>query len=142
MFAACSQVPPESSTEYPEKNYSNLVIIRNLAKEQAGLILNNTKNYNTLLLNIDKAALLSIDQNNQCSRAYQTKSYIDCLTQMRSVNTESVKIEVSTARYFAQNGRKEKAEEMYRRIIKTYIGKAYTTYVRQAKSGLEELKEK
>ena len=142
MFAGCSQVPPERSLEPPGKNYDNLLIIINLSKEQAELIRKNTDDYDKLLLNIEKAALISVDQNNQCSRAYQTKSYIGCLSHMRSVNQESAKIEVSTAKYFAQNGKKEKAKEIYRNILKTYIGKAYTTYVKQAKSGLEDLKGK
>lgn len=139
MFAGCSQ-PPEGSTEYHQKNYNNLIIINNLSKEQTGLIVNNTTEYDKLLLNIENAALISIDQNDQCSRAYQTKSYIDCLSHLRSVNKESAKIEVMTAKYLAQKGEREKAKEIYRKMIKTYIGNAYKPYVQQAKSDLEDLK--
>ena len=141
MFAGCSQLP-EGSTEYHQQPNDNLVIINNLSKEQAGLILSNTREYDKLLLNIENAALISTDQNNQCIRSYQTKSYINCLSHLRSVNQESAKIEVMTAKYLAQKGEREKAKEIYRKIIKAYIGNAYKPYVQQAKSGLEDLKGK
>ena len=141
MVSGCSQLP-EGSKEYHQQNDNNLVVINNLSKEQTGLIVNNTTAYDKLLLNIENAALISVDQNNQCIRLYQTKSYIDCLSHLRSVNRESAKIEVMTAKYLAQKGEREKAKEIYRKIIKTYIGSAYKSYVQQAKSGLEDLKGK
>jgi hypothetical protein len=145
MFAGCSQAPDRLNDRLKnlhQHNDHNLFNINNLSKEQEGLIRNNTADYVELSQNIDKAAVISADQNNQCILVYKTKSYIDCLSIFRSVNKESAKIEVITAKYFAQNGKKEKAKEMYLKIIKTYIGNAYRSYVNQAESGLKDLKEK
>jgi len=38
--------------------------------------------------------------------------------------------------------KKDKAKEMYRNVITTYVGDAYRSYVKQAEFGLEDLKEK
>lgn len=139
MLAGCSQAL-DRPREYDKSNYNNLFAIQAIWKEQIELIRNNTADYKRLLLNIDRAARITDDQNEQCIRAYQTQSYFDCLSHLRSVNQESAKIEVTTARYLAQKGKKEKAKQMYRDVLQTYFGEAYRPYVRQAQNELEDLK--
>ena len=139
MFTGCSQAPDRPRV-YDKSNYNNLFKIQAISKEQTEMIRNNTADYERLLLNINKATLITADQNDQCIRAYQTQSYFDCLSHLRSVNQESAKIEVTTARYLAQKGKKEKAKQMYQSVLKTYFGEAYRPYVKQAQIDLEDLK--
>jgi thiaminase len=110
--------------------------------EQANLIENNTTDFDKLLLNITKATAIRADQESQCSWAYpSTSTYIDCLTNYRLIGEQSAQLEVMTAKYFAQKGRIDKAKELYRNIITTYVGDSYRSYVRQAEFGLNDLKE-
>ncbi len=142
MWYGCLSNPYSNRwNEYYQQNYNNLVNIENLSKEQAELIRSDTADQGKLMLNIDKAKLIRADQENQCSWAYGTSSYIDCLTNLRLVAEQSAQMEIITAKYFAQKGMKDKAKEMYRNIITTYVGDAYRSYVKQAEFGLEDLKE-
>ena len=127
---------------YHERNYNNLVEIRRLAEEQASLIKDKTTDFELLEQKIGRATLIMIDQQNNCNRIYRTSSYFDCSITLRLVASKSAEMEVITADYFAKNGMKDKAKEMYRNIIITYVGDAYKSYVKQAEFGLKDLEEK
>jgi hypothetical protein len=134
--------PSNRWTEFQQQCHNNLVNIEILSDEQTGLIKKNTANYEMLMLNISKAAFIRADQENQCRLVYRSDLYLPCLGYLRSLREYSAEMEIATAKYFAQSGKKEEAKEMYRNVITNYVGSSYRSYVKQAELGLEDLKKK
>ncbi|HBR21387.1 MAG TPA: hypothetical protein DD713_02275 [Nitrospiraceae bacterium] len=126
--------------EYYRQNVNNLSDSERLFNEQTSLINSKTSDFDALQAHISRADAVRADQQNQCAWAHGTRSYIDCLTNLGLIAGKTADLELITADYFAQKGKKDQAKAMYRRVITTYVGDAYRSYVKRAEFGLEDLK--
>jgi hypothetical protein len=128
----------------PGKNESeNLEIMEQLQEDLKDLIRNNS-GPETIKKLLENARLISLAISNQCAddRLYTNDAYVNCLHFMKQIYQGQAAIMVKSADFYAKNNMKSLAEETYRDVIKTFKEDAYESFVRQAESGLEALKEK
>jgi len=73
---------------------------------------------------------------------YTTEAYEKCLHFMKQIYQAEAEIMIKSADFFAKNNMKSLAKETYQDMIRIFKGDEYGSFIRQAESGLEALKEK
>jgi len=81
-----------------------------------------------------------------CKKFCSDRSLYDAYTCMYcrkasvAIVSDSAKQMLAVAQYYAKVGNKDKAKVMYRKVIATFVGDAYRSYVLEAEFWLEDLK--
>ena len=128
----------------PGKDESeNLEIMGQLKKDLNVLIKSNSGPESIRAL-LGNTRVISRATSNKCAedRLYTTEAYEKCLHFMKQVYQAEAEIMIKSADFFAKNNMKSLAKETYQDMIRIFKGDEYGSFIRQAESGLEALKEK
>lgn len=142
-----SPTPKAKSTFDPRKpgkdESENLEVMERLQADLDDLIRNNSKPESIKEL-LKNAQSISLATKNQCAEArlYTHEAHVKCLNFMEQINQRHVEIMLKSADFFAKTNMKSLAAETYQDVIKTFTGEAYESSVKQAETGLNDLKEK
>lgn len=132
--------------DYYRESAENYSTAYRLQQEQQQLISAESPDVDKIVQIANAASLTATNAQNWCDSwacsGSVSSTCIDCLGNFRSIAATAAQLTVNAANYCAKKGHKERAKQLYREVITTYVGDSYRSYVRQAEFGLEDLKEK
>lgn len=128
----------------PAKDESENLEIMGQLKEALNVLIGNNSGPESIRELLGNARVISLATSSKCAedRLYTTEAYEKCLHFMKQIYQGQAAIMVKSADFFAKNNMKSLARETYQDVINIFKEDAYESFVRQAESGLEDLKEK
>jgi hypothetical protein len=128
----------------PGKDESENLEIMDQLKEDLNVLIRSNSGPESVSKLLGNARVISLATSDKCAddRLYTTEAYEKCLHFMAQIYQAQAEIMIKSANFFAKNNMKSLAKETYQDVIRIFKEDEYGSFIRQAESGLEGLKEK
>src|SRR6185369_5402254 len=146
----CEGESPDAKTngtfdfKQPGKDESENLEIMDQLKEDLNVLIRSNSGTESISKLLGNARVISLATSNKCAddMLYTTEAYEKCLHLMKQIYQAQAEIMIRSANFFAKNNMKSLAKETYQDVIRIFREDEYGSFIRQAESGLEGLKEK
>jgi len=139
LLSACVHTP--SWDDNHRSTLSSLVEQEQYAYKRQSTLIKSNGSLDEVVSLSDSALSSASSMQRECENVRPNhRMWMDCMDLSKISIKIAAEMKISAAKYAASQGNKAVAKSQYRDVVTTFTGQSYTSYVKQAEFGLEDLK--